>query len=169
MMAATVQLKAYTGTSGAMENPTTGAATNFNLLSFDKYDTTGTWRISYPVSVPVTGNSYSFERILRFKFNGIATAISGIKAYSGWAAPTGVTLLAGISDTATSPKNTASGVAVSAIPTSVGSALDLTPGGGLTPSTGYSKYLYLQLKVASTCVVVGDLGEIPLELTYTGT
>jgi hypothetical protein len=57
-------------------------------------------------------------------------------------------------------------VALTPLPTTLGTAIDITPSGGVPIGGGYTKYLYLQLVVASTATVDGDIGKFGLRVSY---
>ena len=167
MMATTLQMKVYTGTGGATENPSSGSAINFNFLSTDSYDSVGTAVVKSPVERSTSGNAYSYERIVRISFSGNTETLSSVKAYApSLDLPTGVSVNVGVSNSASSPINTVSSVALTPLPTTLGTAIDITPTGGVTVGGGYTKYLYLQFVVASTATVDGDIGKFGLRISY---
>lgn len=166
----TVRMKQYTGTDGATESPSSSTSgINFNFSIADEYDSVGTLYLENPVSIPSSGSAYSYERILRFKFSSLSgSTFSSVKVHgSGVSLPTGVTLNAGVAASATTPAVVVSIVATSALPTTLGTALDITPTGGILADNDYTKYLYLQLKVASTATKIGDIGRQTITITYT--
>ena len=166
-MAATVELKIYTG-SGGTENPSSGDASNWNLMSIDSYDSTGTDYQNNPITVPASGTNYSYERWMRLRFSGSFNLIDNIKAWksAGTLSDANLTLNAGVTDTYAQPVNSASTIATSAIPESEATALDLTPSGGVTSSPGYSKYLVVQLVVPSSVTTPGDIGNQTITFQY---
>jgi len=169
-MAATVELKIYTGTNAATENPSSGDATNWNLMSIDAYDSTGTDYQSNPITVPDTGTAYSYERWMRLYFSGTFNLIDNIKVWhsAGTLSDSNLDLLAGVTTTAATPINTVSSVATTTLTSwdSETEALDLTPTGGISASSGYSKYLVVQLSVPSTVTTAGDIGTQTLTFQY---
>lgn len=168
-MVATAEWKVYTGSVGT-ENPSTGSATNINLMAIDAYDASGTDYTNYPIAVPASGTNYSYERWVRIKFSGTFNNINNIKAWlDSWnKSDPNLELYAGVTDTYSTPVNTRSTIATtpSANWTGLANALDLTPTGGITASPGYSKYLVLQLAVPSTVTTPGDVGTIVVKVQY---
>lgn len=170
-MAATCELKIYTGTNAANENPASGDATNWNLMYTDAYDSTGTdyQLAANRIPVPTSGTNYSYERWMRLKFSGSFNEITNIKFWrsAGSLSDANLDLLAGTTTTPATPKNTASTVATTTLANwdSEGEAIDITPSGGIT-TTGYSKYAVVQLKVPSTVTTPGDIGTQTITFKY---
>ena len=169
-MAATVELKIYTGDAPGTENPSDGDASNWNLMNIDDYDDTGTDYQDHPIPVPESGTNYSYERWMRLKFSGTFNKIENIKAWhsAGTLSDPNLDLLAGVTDTYSTPTNSASSIATTTLADwdSEDEALDLTPSGGITSSPGYSKYLVVQLKVPSTVTTPGDIGTQTITFQY---
>ena len=171
-MAATVELKIYTGTNAGTENPATGDATNWNLMATDNYDSTGTdyQSAANRISVPSSGTNYSYERWMRLKFSGTFNEISNIKFYhsAGTLSDANLDLLAGATTTAATPTNSASTVATTTLTgwDSAAEAIDITPSGNITTSPGYSNYAVVQLKVPSTVTTPGDIGSQTITFQY---
>jgi len=169
-MAATVELKIYTGTNAGTENPSSGDATNWNLMSVDQYDSTGTDYQDYPIQVPSSGTNYSYERWMRLRFSGTFNKIENIKAWhsAGTLSDANLDLKAGVTDTGVTPTNSESSIATTTLASwdSESEALDLTPSGGITSSPGYSKYLVVQLVVPSTVTTPGDIGTQTITFQY---
>lgn len=167
-MAATVELKIYTGTDAGTESPT-GDATNWNLMSTDAYDSTGTDYQTNRIQVPSSGTNYSYERWMRLDFSGTFNLIDSIKAWhsAGSLSDANLDLLAGTTDTGVTPTDSASTVATTTLTSwdTEEEALDLTPDSGLT-SAGYSKYLVVQLEVPSTVTTPGDIGTQTITFQY---
>ena len=167
-MVATVEWKVYT--AGGVENPSSGSATNLNLMSVDAYDATGTDYTQYPIAVPETGTAYSYERWVRLKFSDTFNQIDNIKIWlDSWTkSDPNLELYAGVTDTFSDPVNTQSTVATipSANWTGVTNALDITPTGGITTSPGYTKYFVMQLAVPSTVTTPGDVGTMVIKVQY---
>jgi len=170
-MAATVELKIYTGTNAANENPETGDATNWNLMNTDSYDSTGTdyQLAANRIPVPSSGTNYSYERWMRLKFSGTFNEITNIKFYhsAGSLSDANLDLLAGATSTAATPTNSASTVATTTLTSwdEESEAIDITPSGGIT-TTGYSEYAVVQLKVPSTVTTPGDIGSQTITFKY---
>ena len=169
-MAATVELKIYTGTNAGTENPASGDATNWNLMSTDAYDSTGTDYQTNRIQVPSSGTNYSYERWMRLRFSGTFNLIDNIKAWhsAGTLSDANLDLLAGVTDTGATPTDSQSSVATTTLTgwDSEGEALDLTPSGGISSSPGYSKYLVVQLEVPSTVTTPGDIGTQTITFQY---
>jgi len=167
-MAATVEWKVYT--AGGTENPSSGSASNLNLMSIDAYDSDGTQYTQYPIAVPQSGTNYSYERWVRLKFSGTFNQIDNIKLWlDSWSkSDSNLELYGGVTDTFSDPVNTQSSVATtpSANWTGVSNAFDITPSGGITSSPGYSKYFVMQLAVPSTVTTPGDVGTMVIKVQY---
>jgi hypothetical protein len=165
-MAATADLKAYTGTGAATET----AAGNWNLMSIDSYDTSGVQYRSERVQTPTTGSAYSYERWLRLKFSGSFTSISDLKVYhsAGTLSDANFDLLAGTTTSAATPITTASAVATTTLTgwDSVGEAINISVGGAII-APGYSNYLVIQFKVTSSATTSGDIGNHTLYFMWT--
>ncbi|MFA5158084.1 MAG: hypothetical protein WC451_02765 [Patescibacteria group bacterium] len=161
------EFKVYTGASGATESPT-GGATNINLMNTDAYDTTGSMFQTSLIPIPVSGTSYSYERIFRLKVTGIFNLIDNIKVWksTGDLSDSHLVIAAAVSTTASTPVKTASAIATTTIPVTEGTALDATPSGGITASPGYTKYVYLQLQVPTTVTVFGQVGVHTIAVQY---
>lgn len=166
-MAATVRWKVYTGTSASTENPDVAPGTNavLNLLSSDTYSATYQ---SYPVVIPSSGTNYSFERWFRIHFSGAFTSITNIKVYrsAGVKSDGGVGIYAGATATAATPVQYISSIALAELPTTLTSAVDITPASGSITSAGYTKYLVMQARVPSSVTAEGDFGTHTLTLSY---
>ena len=169
-MAATVELKIYTGTDAGTESPSSGDASNWNLMSTDAYDSSGTDYQTNKIQVPDSGTNYSYERWMKLKFSGTFNKIENIKAWhsAGSLSDGNLDLKAGVTDTGATPVNTASSVATTTLTSwdAEGEAFDLTPSGGITSSPGYSKYLVTQLVVPSTVTTPGDIGSQTITFQY---
>ena len=130
-LTATVELKIYTGTDAGTENPSSGDASNWNLMSADEYDSTGTMYQDYPIQVPSSGTSYSYERWMRLRFSGTFNKIENIKVWhsAGTLSDANLDLRAGVTDTAATPTNSESTIATTTLTSwdSESEALDLTP------------------------------------------
>lgn len=166
-MAATVELKIYTGTDAGTENPA-GDATNWNLQSIDAYDSTGTDYQTNKITVPVSGSNYSYERHMRLKYTGTFNAITNVLYWksAGTLSDGALILTAGETTTGTTPVDTNSTIATAAIPTTEGSAIDITPAGGISSSGDFTDYAVVQLEVPSTVVTPGDIGSQTITFQY---
>ena len=167
-MVALCEMKVCTGSSAGTEAPV-GDATNWNLMSTDAYDSTGTSYQTNRITVPSVGTTYSYERWLRLKFSSTFNLIENIKFYksAGTLSDAALDLTAGVSTSGVTPVNTVSSVATT-IGTgwdSLGEALDITPAGGIT-TTGETKYGVIQLKVPYTVVTPGDIGSQTITFVY---
>lgn len=162
-MASTINWKVYTG-SPLAEAPGAGSsAVNVNLLLADVYDSGGTAYAANPVTVPAAGSNYSFERVTRLFWTGTYNEITNQKFWKSSGALSDAALKITAAATGTwAPAAQISGVstfATAAIPTTSGTALDITPAAGSSyPAAGYSKYVVTQLVVPSTVTTPGDIG-----------
>ena len=166
-MAATVELKTYTSTGAGTESPA-GDSTNWNLQSADAYDSTGTDYQTNKITVPSSSSAYSFERWLRLKFNGTFNAITSVKFWksAGTLSDGALIITAGESASGVTPVITNSTIATAAIPTVEGSAIDITPAGGISSSGDFTDYAIIQLEVPSTVVTPGDIGSQTITFQY---
>ena len=166
-MAATVELKVYTGTNAGTESPA-GDATNWNLQSVDAYDSTGTDYQTNKITVPSAGTNYSYERWTRLKYTGTFNSITNVKVWksAGTLSDVNLDLNAGETTTGVTPVDSASSVATAEVPTSEGTAIDITPAGGISSSGDFTDYLVLQLEVPSTVTTPGDIGTQTLTFQY---
>ena len=160
-MAATVTWYDYTSTNGGVETETTNA----NLMSTDAHDS-GTDYQSNPIPVPSSGTNYSYERIVRVKWTGSYNNIDTVKFWksAGTFSDAHLALNAGTDSSVSTPTDSASSVATSAIPTAEGSALSVTVSGA-SPNT-VTHYIYLQLEVPNTVTTPGEISEQTLTLKY---
>lgn len=134
---------------------TTTTTSYLHLLNVDAASGNATNYQNYPITVPTSGNNYSYERWVRGRWTGTYNNIQNIKFWmSAGTLNTGWTVNAGVTTSYSTPVNTASSIANAAIPTSQASAL--------TPnfSGGYSDYIVLQAVVASTAGP-GDMAPSP--------
>ena len=167
-MVATVQMKICTGSSAGTESPA-GDATNWNLMSIDSYDSTGTAYQTNRITVPPTGTSYSYERWIRLQFSGTFNLIDNILVYksSGTLSDAALDITAGTTATGTTPTNSASSIATGTVTSwdTLGEAINITPAGNIS-TPGGSKYLVTQLKVPSTVTTPGDIGTHTITFSY---
>jgi hypothetical protein len=167
-MAATCNLKICTGTDAGTENA--GDATNWNLMSTDEYDSTGTTYQTAKISVPSAGTTYSYERWMRLEFTGTFNLIENVKAWhsSGTLSDAALGLYAGETDTGATPVNTESSIATTALSgwDSEGEAIDITPSVAIETSGDKTDYLVSQLRVPYTVVTPGDIGTQTLTFSY---
>lgn len=166
-MAAGHNLKIYTGTDAGTESPA-GDATNWNLMSTDAYDSTGTTYQSNPIVVPDSGTAYSYERWMKVEFTGTFNSITNVKAWksAGTLSDGNLSINAGETATGVTPTDSASSVATSAIPTTEGTAIDITPSGGISSDGDKTDFLVAQLVVPSTVTTPGDIGTQTLTIQY---
>ena len=167
-MATTCNLKICTGTNAGTESA--GDATNFNLMSSDAYDSTGTDYQSNKLSVPVSGTSYSYEKWLRLEFTGTFTLIDNVKAWhsAGSLSDSNLDLVAGETDTGTTPINTVSTIATTTLTSwdSEGQAIDITPSNPIDTTGEETDYLVIQIAVPSTVTTPGDIGTQSITFSY---
>lgn len=169
-MVATAEVKCYTSTDAGTENPVSGDADNMNLLNDDSYDTDGTSYASKPITVPSAGTSYSYERWIKLKFNGVFNAIENVKVWKSAGSLSDVNLDINGGETATgvTPVNTVSSVATSTLTDwdSEGEAVDITPAAGISNDGDKTDFWVMQLDVPSTVTTPGDINSITLSFSY---
>ena len=147
-MTATATMYVYTSTDAGTE----AASTYLSLMSTDAEDSGGSDYQSNKITIPTSGNDYSYERWFRIKFTSTFNAIENCKYYLsvGTATGTGWAITAGENGTTpVTAVDTNSSIATSNIPTVVGSAIDIQ-NGTMTSADDYTKYGVLQLDVADT-------------------
>ena len=166
-MAATCQLKIYTGASAATETPAADAA-NWNMMLSDAYNANSTMYQTYPITVDTNATAYSFERWMKLKFTGTFNKIENVKAYksAGSLSDAALAINAGETATGATPTASASTKATAAIPTASGSAIDITPVAGISSSGDKTDFLVAQLSVPTTVTTPGDIGSQTLTFTY---
>lgn len=166
-MAAGHELKVYTSTNAGTEEPV-GDATNWNLMSTDDYDSTGTGYQAAPITILASGTAYSYERWLKVEFTGTFNAITNVLAWksAGTLSDAGLTLYVGETDTGVTPVNTNSSVATTAMPTTEGTAIDITPAAGISSDGDKTDFLVVQLDAADTVTTPGDIGTQTLTFQY---
>lgn len=162
-MPATLTWKACTGTDAATEATTA----NWNLLNRDAVDS-GSDYIDSRIAIPATGSNYSYERILRLVFTGTFNLVDVVKLWkdSGTLSDGNLIINAGETDTGTTPVNSASAIASSAIPTTEGTAIDITPSNPIDSAGEKSDYLYIQLEVPSTVTTLGAISAQVLHVSW---
>ena len=138
-MAAGHNLKVCTGSNAATENA--GDASNWNLMSTDAYDSDGSTYQSNPITVPAAATAYSYERWLRVEFTGTFNAITNVKVWksTGTLSDAALALFVGEAAAGVTPVNTDSSVATTAMPSAEGSAIDITPSGGIASDGDYTE------------------------------
>jgi hypothetical protein len=168
-MAATPLLKIFTGSSAGTMSPS-GASdgANLNLMSTDAYDSTGTDYASAPITVPGAGSAYSYERWFKFRFDGTFNLIDNCLFWksAGSYSDGALIITAGTTDTGATPVNTNSTVATASIPTSSGTAVDITPSADIEDSEDFTDFGVLQLEVPSTVTTPGDIGTQTITFSY---
>jgi hypothetical protein len=167
-MVATAEWKVYTGIGAGTESPA-GSATNWNMMSTDAYDSTGTSYQTNRVAIPDAGTNYSYERWLRVKFSGTFNLIENCKMWrsAGSLSDANLNLKAGVTDTGVTPVVTVSTIATTAKADwdTEGEALDIQNGTMDTPPE-FTKYFIVQLHVPSTVVTPGDIGAQTITVQY---
>lgn len=167
-MAATCNLKICTGTDAGTESA--GDASNWNLMSTDAYDSSGTDYQTNKISVPSSGTNYSYERWMRLEFTGTFNLIENVKAWhsAGTLSDASLDLLAGETDTGVTPVNTVSSVATTTLSgwDAEGEAIDITPASDIDVSGDETDYLVIQLEVPSTVSTPGDIGSQTITFSY---
>lgn len=166
-MVATFEWKVYTSTGAGTENPTTGSATHLNFHNDDTYGTSTDYQTKQIV-VPASGTSYSYERWLSGRWSGVFNLIENILYWksAGTLSDANLTINAGETDTGVTPVVTASLIAISAVPTTEGTAIDVTPATAITADPGYSDFVVMQLQVPSTVTTPGDIGVQTFTMQY---
>ena len=166
-MAAGHNLKVYTGASAGTEAPA-GDATNWNLMSTDAYDTTGSAYQAAPITILASGTAYSYERWLKVEFTGTFNAITNVLAWksAGTFSDAGITLSVGETATGVTPVNTNSSVATTAMPITEGTAIDITPAGGIDTDGDKTDFLVIQLNATDAVTTPGDIGTQTLSIQY---
>ena len=166
-MAAGHELKVYTGTDAGTEAPA-GDATNWNLMSTDAYDTTGSAYQAAPITILSSGTARSYERWLKVEFTGTFNAITNVKTWksAGTLSDEGLSLFVGETDTGVTPVSTDSSVATTAMPTTEGNAIDITPSGGIDTDGDKTDFLVVQLDATDAVTTPGDIGTITLSIQY---
>lgn len=167
-MAATVELKIYTGVDAGDEAPA-GDATNWNLQSTDAYDSAGTDYQTNRIQVPGSGTSYSYERWMRLEFSGVFNSIDNVEFYhsGGTLSDGSLDLLAGASTSGVTPVTTVSSIATTTLTSwdEAGEAININDGGAIV-APGYSDYAVVQLKVPSTVTTPGDINVQTITFSY---
>lgn len=168
-MAATALMKIFTGTdAGTMSPAGAGDATNWNLMSVDSYDSTGSQYQDNPIVVLESGTAYSYERWIRIRFDGSFNLIDNVKAWksAGTFSDAGISIYAGDTNTGVTPTDSQSSIATSTIPTTEGTATDITPSSDIDTDGNFTDYLVLQLRVADTTTTPGDIGTQTITFQY---
>jgi hypothetical protein len=144
---------------------TTADTSYVHLLASDVASGNSGNHAAYPITIPTSGTTYSYERWIRGHWTGSFTSISSVLFWkSAGTVGTGCTLNAGDkgNQTYASPVNTVSSVATATIPTTSGTALSLGY------STAFCDYAVLQLAVTSTGVA-GANGSITYKYQWNET
>ena len=152
-MAATVQIRVTYGPSASPTTETSDAA-DLNFLGADLGS--GETPADHPVEIPPSGTNYSYERWFRAYVSdmGGMSKVKNFRVYANTTSPiSGTTIKYGTTTTYATPKNTASSVATSDIPTSEPSEnlyIGGSAGGEITSAGNYTDYGVIQLVVPST-------------------
>ena len=134
-MAIEVEWHVVTGTAEKpIVNPGEGSsADNINLLKSNKFDVSSLLfkNIENRITQPSSGNAYSIEVWVRFRWSGTGSSVSNAKVYlSDWTpSDDNLELYAGETDTFVEPVNSKSTVATSASEDwdTLGEAIDRIP------------------------------------------
>lgn len=166
-MVAGHELKVYTGVSAGTEEPV-GDATNWNLMSTDDYDSSGTGYQAAPITILASGTAYSYERWLKVEFTGTFNAITNVLAWksAGTFSDAGVSLFVGETTTGVTPVDTDSSIATTAMPSTEGTAIDITPAGGIAIDGDKTDFLVIQLDATDAVTTPGDIGTQTLTFQY---
>jgi len=119
-------------------------------------------------SYPIIAGENSYEKNIKLKFSGTFTKISNMKFWkSAGALGTGEAIKADEVTTYVQPVKTTSTRAVTAIPTSMSTALVIHSAAGAATITtpGYTRYICLQLQTIGS-VSTGDVVEKTLSFQY---
>ena len=157
-MAATVTVAETNGDSGSPS--TTDSVTNMN---FGSTDATSLTVATYPITIPAAGTNYSYDKYFRLKVGGTFNTVDNFQFWkSSGAYVTGEDIYGSQGDTTTAyvtPQNaSANAKADASIPTADpggASSGNISKGGSLTgqftgSTGGYTDYLILQMRIAST-------------------
>ena len=163
-MSSTFSASEAYGAGPTVVDPTTA----INLLASDAASGSDTTTVpnANPIAIPGAGTAYSYERWLRGKWTGVGTSITSITVCHHLVAlPTGVTLYGGCKTNASYVQsvNTVSSYATNNISTADTTFAD---GSSLGSGTVQSFYEVLQLRVASTCVTPGNLGNLTIRFGW---
>jgi hypothetical protein len=166
-MTATFAWKICTGVSAGTENA--GSATNWNLMSTDAYDSTGTDYQTNRIEILSSGTNYSMERWIRGLFASTFNLIENCKIWhsAGTLSDAALDLLAGVSASGVTPTDGSSSIATGTLTSwdTEGEALNVQDGTmGTTPE--YSKYAVIQLEVPDTVTATGDIGSQTITFQY---
>lgn len=156
-MAATFKWSEANGVSEVV----TDGITNLN---FGDVDSANLVIASYPI---IAGEN-SYEKNIKLKFSGTFTEISNMKFWkSAGALGTGESIKADEVTSYVQPVKTTSTRAVTAIPTTMGTALVIHSSAGTLTITaaGYTRYICLQLQTTSS-VSTGDVAEKTFSFQY---
>ena len=124
----------------------TDSLTNLNMGSIDMSGLT-------PSTYPVIAGANAFEKYLKAKFSGTFTEISNMKFWkSAGSLKTGEAIKADLVTSYAQPVATTSTVAVTNVPTVVGSAITVLSAAGTATITapGYTRYIALQLQTTAS-------------------
>ena len=166
-MVATFEWKVWTGSAAGTENPGSGSATHLNFHNDDTYGTSTDYQTKQIV-VPASGTSYSYERWLSGRWSGTFNLIDNILYWksAGTLSDVNLAINAGEAAAGVTPVVIASTIATSAVPTTEGTAIDVTPSTPITSSPGYSDFVVMQLNVPSTVTTPGDIGVQTFTMQY---
>ena len=164
-MTATFEWYVYTEASAATET----AASNWNMMSTDAYDSSGTDYQTNRIEIPDVGTNYGMERWIRAKFSSTYNAIENCIMWhsSGSLSDGNLDLTAGVTDSGITPTDGNSVVATNALADwdSEGEALNVQ-NGTMESTPDYSKYFVVQLEIPSTVTTTGDIGAQTITFQY---
>ena len=154
-------------TYGSSPGTISDGVTGIDIITGDNATNTSANRIQFPIRIPTSGSSYSYEKYLRLKcISAPDTQISSIKMWTASTLDTGLALYiktASGYSTPTVPSGVTGYSRFDSVYTASGSAFSI--GGTLTASGDYSDYAVLLLKVDSTATS-GSVTQIDISYSY---
>jgi hypothetical protein len=166
-MTATFEWKICTGVDAATENA--GSATNFNMMSVDAYDSTGTDYQTNRIEILESGTNYSVEKWIRGLFSGDFNLIENCKIWhsAGTLSDASLDLKAGVTDSGITPTDGASVIATNSLADWDTEAEALDVQNGIMNTTPiYSLYGVVQLEIPDTVTETGDIGVQTITFQY---
>ena len=147
-MAATVELRCFTGTNAGTES---GAITGIDFISADNATNSLANRTANPITIPDAGTNYSFEKWLKLRIIvAPANSISNIKFWTDGGFATGTGVKYGTTATGATPVQTASTKATTDASTATSAAKATWDSGSYTTTGLIASFLVLQLNVTTT-------------------
>lgn len=158
-MAATISIRVYTGTTAATES---AAVTGIDFVSADN----ATNSLGNRQANPINAGANSFEKWLKAKVDAAPdNKVENWKFWTDGAMPTNTTLYAGTATSGATPTDANSTVATVDAATYTSGAKLTWDTAALTTLNAVTKYLVLQLRVASNAAP-GNWGSETLNYSY---